>query len=241
MLVVCMWKLLKGIARILIGPARLKKVSAPTDPAQKAHKPAPYAKRTKARYERAKPQFEGAEERQTNGTKDNSYKIKAKSDAAVRANFSGMAKAQVLFVQDGDTVVVSILEDENRVRLDSIDCPENGQPWGDTARHGLIKLIGGKTILMEQHGQDHHGRTLATLYCFDLNKQEWMNVNERMLMLGHAWVLRRYFDHLPPERQHKLIRIEKWARTKRVGLWHELNPIPPWRWRNDRRKPPTPT
>lgn len=163
------------------------------------------------------------------------YKIKAKTDAEVRARMSDLPKVQVVHVKDGDTAVVMIGRDENVVRLDSIDCPEDGQSWGDTAAFGLIKLIGGKTVLLEQHGQDHHGRTLATIYAYQIDKQEWINVNERMVMLGHAWVSRKYSDHLPPDRQAKLKRIERWAQSKRVGLWHEPNPVPPWNWRYEDR------
>jgi endonuclease YncB( thermonuclease family) len=69
-----------------------------------------------------------------------------------------------------------------------IDCPEDGQEWGDIATRGLIKLIGGKSVRLEAHGTDSHGRTLGTLFVYLQHKGEWQNVNERMVTLGHAWV-----------------------------------------------------
>jgi micrococcal nuclease len=162
----------------------------------------------------------------------NAYKIKAKSEAEVRARISDLPKAQVVYVKDGDTAVVTIGRDENIIRLDSIDCPEDGQPWGDIAAAGLVKLIGGRTVQLEQHGQDPYGRTLATVYVHHGTEKGWINVNERMVMLGHAWVMRRYYDHLPQGRQQKLNGLERWARSKKVGLWREPNPTPPWKWRN---------
>ncbi len=136
-------------------------------------------------------------------------------------------------VIDGDTVVVSVFRREVRTRLYGIDCREDGQPWGNIATAGLIKLIGGRTVRMETHGLDHYGRTLATLYVRRDHGSEWTNVNERMVMLGHAWVNRRYYARLPRARQQQLDRLERWARSKRVGLWRNKRPLPPWRWRRE--------
>ncbi|RKZ66687.1 MAG: hypothetical protein DRQ48_10570 [Gammaproteobacteria bacterium] len=95
----------------------------------------------------------------------------------------------------------------------------------------IIKLIGGKTVQLEAHGTDVHGRTLGTLFVHLREKGEWQNVNERMVTLGHAWVMRLFYDHLPKSRQQKLNQLERWAKSKRVGLWKTTNPVPPWKWR----------
>ena len=85
---------------------------------------------------------------------------------------------------------------------------------------------------IETHGVDKHGRKLATIYLQHGRGSEWINVNERMVMLGHAWVLRKYYNHLPRNRQHQLNKLENWAKSKRVGLWSTDDPVPPWQWRN---------
>jgi micrococcal nuclease len=159
------------------------------------------------------------------------FKAKAQSEVSVRAEIQYLPRATVINVIDGDTVIVARSGRDGRVRLDSIDCPEDGQDWGDTAKFGLIKLIGGRDVQLEEHGMDDHGRILATVYVWHSQKRQWFNVNERMVMLGHAWVMRRFYDHLPKDRQQKLDRLERWARSKRVGLWRKSNPTPPWRWR----------
>ena len=145
---------------------------------------------------------------------------------------SELQRAEVRHVIDGDTVIVSKSWSQTRIRLDAIDCPEDGQDWGNISKAGLIKLIGGRYVYLETHGVDEYGRTLATVYLQDSADSEWINVNERMVMLGHAWVARKYYGHLPKSRQHQLDRLEKWARSKRVGLWRTEDPIPPWQWRN---------
>jgi len=159
-------------------------------------------------------------------------KTKAASRAAIRDRIPHLPKAQVIYVVDGDTVIVSKSPGEIRVRLDSIDCPEDGQHWGDTAKYGLIKLIGNKGVHLEEHGLDSYGRTLATIYVWYGQKNEWLNVNERMVTLGHAWVMRKFYDHLPQDRQAQLNRLERWAQSKKVGLWGTSNPVPPWKWRS---------
>jgi endonuclease YncB( thermonuclease family) len=145
---------------------------------------------------------------------------------------SELQRVEVRHVIDGDTVIVSKSWSQTRIRLDAIDCPEDGQDWGNISKAGLIKLIGGRCVYLETHGVDEHGRTLATVYLQDSAGSEWINVNERMVMLGHAWVARKYYGHLPKPRQDQLNRLERWARSKRVGLWGTEDPIPPWQWRN---------
>lgn len=145
--------------------------------------------------------------------------------------FHELVSAKVSSVIDGDTVDVRLsCGDKIRIRLSAIDCPENGQEWGVIAKSGLIKLIGGRYVHLELHGTDDKERAIATIYVD--NKGEFLNVNERMVMLGHAWVMRRYYRHLSKERQSQFNQLENWAKSKRVGLWQSENPIPPWRWRN---------
>lgn len=160
----------------------------------------------------------------------------AQSEGAIKEVIQDLPEVSVSWVIDGDTVIVSKgWWKEVTIRLDSIDCPEDGQYWGDMAKYGLVKLIGGRRIRIEEHGIDFHGRTLATIYIWNNQKNEWMNVNERMVTLGHAWVMRRFYNHLPKDRQDKLNKLERWAKSKQVGLWHASNPIPPWEWRNANR------
>lgn len=143
--------------------------------------------------------------------------------------------ARVQRVVDGDTCIVRRGGCAVRVRLDSIDCPEDGQTWGEATRLGLVKLIGGRDVLLEEHGLDCHGRLLATIHVWHDQKNEWLNVNERMVTLGHAWVMRLYYGHLPRDRQVRLNRLERWAKSKSIGLWRSPNPTPPWSWRRTSR------
>jgi micrococcal nuclease len=101
------------------------------------------------------------------------------------------------------------------VRLDSIDCPEDGQPWGNDSKFGLIKLIGGRNIRLEPHGHDEYERMFATVYVKSKSNNEWINVNAKMIVCGHAWVMRGFYKHLPKERQNDLNSKERWAKSKK--------------------------
>jgi len=145
----------------------------------------------------------------------------------------GFRKAKVHRVLDGDTIIAISRWRKLVIRLGAIDCPEYGQHWGDTAKYGLIKLIGGRTIRIEQHDKDKYGRMVATIYVQSDGEREWVNVNARLVTLGHAWVYRQFYTYLPKHRRDELNKLERWARTKRVGLWRTPNPIPPWDWRRN--------
>jgi len=149
-----------------------------------------------------------------------------------KQTITNLPRYKVEHVVDGDTIIVSSSSHEHRIRLDSIDCPEDSQEWGQIATAALIKLIGGKQVQLEEHGTDRYERMLATLYVSQENESEWINVNERMVTLGHAWVMRAYYKHLPKHRQDKLNELERWAKSKRLGLWKTSDPVQPWNWRN---------
>ncbi len=160
-----------------------------------------------------------------------------KQKAQSTVQIEELPTARVKWIFDGDTVAVTQGWHELTIRLDSIDCPEDGQHWGDIAKYALMKLLNRKNVHLEVHGLDHYGRTLATIYVWGNEKNEWLNVNERMVMLGHAWVMRVFYDHLPEDRQDKLNNLERWSKSKKIGLWGTPDPTPPWEWRKNNTTP----
>ena len=138
-------------------------------------------------------------------------------------------KTKVKWVKDGDSVQILNGNKEHEVRLYGIDCPEHGQEWGEIAKAGLIKLIGNRDIYLEILGMDCYDRVLGMVYVED--GTELINVNEKMIVKGHAWVMRKYYKKLSKSQRKQFDRLERWARNKRVGLWANNNPCPPWEWR----------
>jgi endonuclease YncB( thermonuclease family) len=76
-------------------------------------------------------------------------------------------------------------------------------------------------VEVEDVTTDQYGRTVGIVW------QEGNNVNEEMVRAGYAWVYRWYCNK--PICEYWLT-LENEAKTRKIGLWQEQNPIPPWLW-----------
>lgn len=71
---------------------------------------------------------------------------------------------RVVNVADGDTITcLDAGNTQHRIRLQGIDAPERGQPFGTVARDRMAALAKGKTATIHAHGKDRYGRLLATV------------------------------------------------------------------------------
>jgi endonuclease YncB( thermonuclease family) len=64
-------------------------------------------------------------------------------------------------VSDGDTITVLRERAAVEIRLDGIDCPEGGQDFGQRAKQFTSALVFGKTVTVDGHDVDRHGRLIA--------------------------------------------------------------------------------
>jgi endonuclease YncB( thermonuclease family) len=72
---------------------------------------------------------------------------------------------------------------------------------------------------------DRYGRIVGRVYVDEID------VNRELVAEGFAWVYRKYSNDA------ELLELETQAREKRLELWADPNPIPPWEWRRGRRTP----
>jgi endonuclease YncB( thermonuclease family) len=98
------------------------------------------------------------------------------------ASFTG----PVASVLDGDTIEVLHNTHPERIRLSGIDCPEHGQAFGTRAKQAASALVFGRDVMLETHGQDKYGRTLANVMLRD-----GMNLNHELVKAGLCWWYRR--------------------------------------------------
>jgi endonuclease YncB( thermonuclease family) len=122
---------------------------------------------------------------------------------------------------DGDTVV--LLDSTNtriHIRLDGIDAPENSQSYGKESADKLKELILDKDVKILSSGKDKYGRTIGRIYINDA----WINLE--MIKLGCAWHYKQY------SKDEKLANAELVARSEKLGIWSESNPIAPWDYRH---------
>lgn len=131
--------------------------------------------------------------------------------------------ARVTRIIDGDTV--EVLNPDKallKIRLDSIDAPEKKQPFSAVATEELGKMIHEREVEVLQTGVDRYKRRLAFVRCGG------EIVNAEMIKRGLAWQYREYSDDM------YLAMLQETAKTERVGLWSEPEPIPPWEFRKRR-------
>ena len=127
---------------------------------------------------------------------------------------------RVVKVHDGDTV--HCLRGDTvtlKVRLQGIDAPELGQPFGKASRERLAELVMRKDVVLHEHGKDKFGRTLGWL------EVGGADVAAQMLADGLAWHYVKY-DH-----SQTLAGAEQTARAAKRGLWADAKAMPPWEWR----------
>lgn len=148
------------------------------------------------------------------------------SSAHAERTIKGMVRA----VYDGDTVLLTTREESRlKVRLYGIDAPETrkpdkaGQPYGDISRRTLMYKIMGRRVSAEIVDIDQYQRAVAVL------RYEGRDINREMVAEGHAWAYRKYLEGAYAS---EYIDAENLARSRRLGLWRESNPQPPWAFRN---------
>lgn len=151
-------------------------------------------------------------------------------------------RGEVCSVTDGDTIVV-LREDTGekvKIRLYGIDAPEtksgrwDSQPYSRAATRHLKALLRDDDddstaneyvdVTILDMDLDKYGRTVGAVIALP----DGVIVQENMLRAGMAWIDGRYCKrHFCKE--WKGMEIE--AKSRRVGLWREKEPTPPWEWR----------
>jgi|SRR6185436_8090229 len=127
--------------------------------------------------------------------------------------------ATVAKINDGDSIEVELDSGHARVRFSAIDTPEWDQPYGSQSSAALKSMLPlGSKVELEVVSQDAFHRLVATVWLVDGDRRT--NINEAMLLQGHAWALRRYM------KDPKFCDMEQQARSRKLGLWAQ--PIKDW-------------
>lgn len=144
--------------------------------------------------------------------------------------------ATVVKIADGDTLTAL---DSNgtklKIRLYGIDAPETeksnkktgkiskvGQPSADEAHAALTQYVLGKQARIDIMDIDRYKRLVSVVFV------NGTNINEAMVKNGWAWAYQQY---LSTPYKSAFIDAENSARKKRLGLWKDHNPEPPWKFR----------
>ncbi len=129
---------------------------------------------------------------------------------------------RVVGVHDGDTLTgLDDAKTQHKIRLDAIDAPELGQPFGQASKKALSQKVFGKDVVVTVKTRDKYGRTVGHVL---INGRD---VNLEMIEEGMAWHYVKY-DH-----NKRLQEAEQQARAAKRGLWQDPGSEPPWDFRKE--------
>lgn len=131
---------------------------------------------------------------------------------------------KVVGVHDGDTItVLDSVKTQHKIRLNGIDAPEAHQAFGDKSKQALGEIVFRETVSVKVVDKDKYGRTVGDVFV----GTNWVNLT--MVKAGMAWHYKAY------SKSHDLEEAQEHAQDKKLGLWKDKNPIPPWEFRKEEK------
>jgi endonuclease YncB( thermonuclease family) len=145
---------------------------------------------------------------------------------------------RVVGVSDGDTItVLDAAKQQHKIRLSGIDAPEKAQAFGNVAKQRMSDMVFNKEVRVDTRKQDKYGRTIGRVWvasaeCKASECPKTLDAGMALLTMGLAWHYKQYAKEQPEEEREQYSFADTEARAKKVGLWSDPKPIPPWEWRH---------
>lgn len=144
---------------------------------------------------------------------------------SINAN-AGTLTGYVVEITDGDTIVVlDANRQQHKIRLAGIDAPESYQAFGSRSTESVANLSFKKAVSVEWIKKDR-GRLIGKVLI------NGVDINLEQVRAGMAWWYVKYAKEQSPADRRLYDQAEWQARAQRVGLWRDVNPIPPWEFRH---------
>lgn len=133
---------------------------------------------------------------------------------------------RVVGVSDGDTItVLDAANQQHKIRLAGIDCPEKNQPYGQAAKHSMSDQVFSLDVRVETNKRDRYGRVVGQVWVSGID------ANLEQVKRGLAWHYKAYQNEQPTDDRLAYTRAEDAARGAGRGLWADPAPVAPWDWR----------
>ena len=140
-------------------------------------------------------------------------------------------EGKVVSVADGDTLtVLDLQKTTHKIRLAGIDAPEKKQPYGHISKERLLKRTIGKQVTVEFSKNDKFGRIVGKI---TINGAD---ICLEQVKAGLAWHYKAFEKEQSERDRQDYSAAESHARNQKLGLWRDIDPIPPWEWRKARRR-----
>ena len=150
-------------------------------------------------------------------------------------------QGRVVGVSDGDTnTVLDANHQQHKIRLSGIDAPEKAQPFGQRSKENLSRLVFGRDVTVEWRKKDRYGRTVGKVMvaepaCREATCPNTLDACHAQIVAGMAWWYRQYAREQELGDANRYEQSEQAARTRRIGLWSDPQPTPPWEWRKEKK------
>lgn len=136
-------------------------------------------------------------------------------------------QGKVVGISDGDTItVLDGSKAQHKIRLAGIDAPEKSQAFGERSKQHLSDLVFGKTVTVDWNKTDRYGRTVGKVI---VNSRD---ANLGQVSAGLAWHYKQYEKEQSAPDRTSYAQAEIDARNRRIGLWNDATPVPPWDFRH---------
>ncbi|MCF8721906.1 thermonuclease family protein [Nitrospina gracilis] len=133
-------------------------------------------------------------------------------------------------ILSGDTFALEAENKLYKVRLEEVDAPERGQPFGKQSRDYLEELILHRAIRVDVSFVDKYGQQVGRAVLAGGRV-----VNDEVVAQGYGWHYRA-----TPNPDARLARLEQYAFAHSLGLWMQVEPVPPWEHRREKIIPEAP-
>lgn len=131
---------------------------------------------------------------------------------------------------------------QHKIRLAGIDAPELKQAFGTRSKQNLSGLVFGKEVAVEWVKRDRYKRIVGKVLldetgadCAFRSCLKSLDAGLAQVRDGFAWNYKQYEREQTPEDRGRYTSAEHHAREKKVGLWADANPMPPWDWRHKKK------
>lgn len=144
------------------------------------------------------------------------------------ACWSATLTGRVVAVADGDTLTVLDADhQQHKIRLSGIDAPEKKQAFGAKSKEFLSHAVFGKNVEVEWTKLDRYQRKLGKVFATG-------DVGLAQITQGLAWHYKKYEREQTAVDRATYAQAEIAARSSRVGLWADNNPVAPWDFRHNK-------
>ena len=122
-------------------------------------------------------------------------------------------EGRIVGVTDGDTITLLDADHrQHKIRLDGIDAPESGQPFGRALKQHLAELVANREAVAACGKIDRYRREVCRVLVGGAD------AGLEQIRAGMAWYFRRYAKELPPDRRQQYAEMEAQAKEERRGL-----------------------